>query len=165
MSRDHDEAATSRWGPKTGAVMASALGEDWRASTHLAARPTIDAPAAAVLIRDELWSYPSPYQPGERATRRLRVWRTARNRVACVLTENLPDPGVSITNAAETIVPALADEYPNDTVFTVEHYPHHPAHAGRYSQVWLTGSGPAWKHLASEALTEALPGLEPVDVG
>lgn len=77
-------------------------------------------PVKAVLIRDDPnWTY---VWPGHRTTtRRLRVYRTAPGRVTAILTER--GPGTSITNAAKVINRKLADEYPDDVVLQVEHFP------------------------------------------
>jgi hypothetical protein len=116
----------------------------------------------ATLIRDADYTYMAPgVGPDQAPRRRLRVWRTGPAAVTCVLTENLSDPGLSITNAAATIVGALDREYGTDIVTVIEHYPHHGPQGPRYSVVSIAADGwPTWVYMPADLLVAELPGLE-----
>jgi len=99
-----------------------------------------------------------PFGSGIEARCRLQVHRHEGQTVA-IVTELPDNPGMSVTNAAEWLLPALAQQYglPDDTVW-IEHYErlHEP---DTYDLVTLKGRSPSWRRLALEQV-ERLIGAE-----
>lgn len=96
------------------------------------------------------WRYPARFGRGWGVCR-LRVWDVPEvvGHVA-VVTELDDNPGPSVTNSAEDIVPLLGVSWPGPLV-VFEHYPADPASTlrwarkGRVDWVRLTDAGPVWK--------------------
>lgn len=90
---------------------------------------------AELILDDPAWTYRTGTGP---STRRLRVWQTEPGRLAAVVTENLADEGMSITNAAAVILSRLREQYPDHVTTVFEHYadPHGPR-GEHFDEVWI----------------------------
>lgn len=102
------------------------------------------------------------YKPpgsGIEARCRVQVHRHEGQTVA-IVTELPDNPGMSVTNAAEWLLPALAEQYglPDGTVW-IEHYERLHGEPDTYDLVTLRGGSPSWRRLALEQV-ERLIGAE-----
>lgn len=90
---------------------------------------------------------------------RLQVHRHEGQTIA-IVTELHDNPGMSVTNAAEWLLPALAQRYglPDDTVW-IEHYERLHGEPDTYDLVQLAGGSPSWQRLTLEQV-ERLIGAE-----
>ena len=112
---------------------------------------TVPLPLLGAMVADVgEWTYPS-LCAGGMGVCRLRVWDAAEmiGHIA-VVTELDSNPGASVTNSAECIIPALAGMFPGPLI-TYEHYPADPLSAlawkktGRIDWVYLTRGHAEWK--------------------
>jgi hypothetical protein len=104
-------------------------------------------PALGDLIAGEpQWRYPGGSCAGEYGVARLRVWETPEGHLA-VVTET--GEGVSVTNAAASIWPALAVRFPG-ALTVIEHWPasQSPGTGEHYDLMWAPPrTAPAWSRL------------------
>jgi len=99
-----------------------------------------------------------PYRSGIEAHCRLRVYEHQGSTVA-VLSEPPDNPGMSVTNAAEWLLPRVAQQYglPAETIW-IEHWQRQQGEPDTYDLITLTSSGsPAWRRLSATELAELLP--------
>lgn len=104
------------------------------------------------IIDDRYFSYPTTI--GGSARRRLRIWDTPGGPLA-VVTEQMADPGMSITNAAENVMGALQAQYPQLHLGEfVEHYPDSgPEH---FDKVTISNGRPVWTAIPPDQLLATL---------
>lgn len=101
-----------------------------------------------LIVDDPDFTYLCP--DGSRAVRRLRLWRTTSKGTLAVVTERPEDPGVSITNAAETVWAAVQRIYgdPGRLIPVVEHYPAERGLPETFDLVSLDVHGkPCWERV------------------
>lgn len=100
---------------------------------------------------------------GQTVARRIRVWDDHEGTCFAIVTED--GAGVSITNAAEAVVPAaeaFVREYVNADakVHVVEHYPDGVGIGDEhYDLVWLDTGDPKWRRLDTYLQEQFLVGL------
>ncbi len=106
--------------------------------------------------RDVIHQYKPPMS-GIQAHCRLRVYQHAGQTVA-IVTELRDNSGMSVTNAAEWLLPAMAQQYglPADVVW-LEHYERQGGKPDTYDQVTLRHGSPAWRRLSADELRALLP--------
>ena len=88
---------------------------------------------------------------------RVRVYEHQGKTVA-VVTEEPGNTGMSITNAAEWLLPEIAAQYalPADVTW-IEHYPARGKLPESYDLVSLASGAPTWRRLSGEELRALLP--------
>lgn len=108
---------------------------------------------------DTIHRYKLPPGSGIEARCRVQVHRHEGQTVA-IVTELPDNTGMSVTNAVEWLLPALAEQYglPDGTVW-IEHYERLHGEPDTYDLVTLRGGSPSWRRLALEQV-EALTGAE-----
>lgn len=89
---------------------------------------------------------------------RLRVWLLADDTAVAIVTERDDNPGLSVTNAAETIYERLSAEYPQ--LRLIEHYLPLGHRGDTYSEVTVRGGRAMWTALDRGRLAALLPGVE-----
>ena len=119
----------------------------------------LECEAAEMKTADTIHRYKLPPGSGIEAHCRLRVYRHEGQTVA-IVTEQADNTGMSVTNAAEWLLPALANQYglPADVLW-IEHYERQQGEPDTYDLVTLAGGSPAWQRLALEQV-EALTGAD-----
>ena len=119
----------------------------------------LESEAAEMKTADTIHRYKLPPGSGIEAHCRLRVYRHEGQTVA-IVTEQADNTGMSVTNAAEWLLPALAEQYglPADVLW-IEHYERQQGEPDTYDLVTLAGGSPAWRRLALEQV-EAITGAE-----
>lgn len=102
---------------------------------------------------DKIHRYKPPMS-GIEAHCRVRVYQHAGQTVA-IVTEQADNHGMSVTNAAEWLLPALAEKYelPEDVIW-IEHYERQQGEPDTFDLVTLDGGSPAWRRLAIEQVEE-----------
>ena len=88
---------------------------------------------------------------------RVRVYEHQGKTVA-VVTEEPNNTGMSITNAAEWLLPEIAAQYalPADVIW-IEHYPERGRLPESYDLVSLASGAPTWRRLSGDELRALLP--------
>lgn len=93
------------------------------------------------------------------AARRARVWERNPDDRVCVVTETPADTGTSITNAAEHVLDAVADEWGHGCA-VVEHYTASAIDEEHFDVVTRDSTGMIrWERLDAAVLAKELPGL------
>jgi hypothetical protein len=108
---------------------------------------------AQLILDDPRWSYPVPQ--GGTATRHLRVYRTGPGRVAALLTES--GRGPTIGTCAAGISAKLADEWPDDVLAHIQHWPATGSRGDHFVSVEVPVHGePRWHYLTAEQVAAHL---------
>lgn len=118
----------------------------------MTASAPVPLPEVGALLHDDPgWRYPSGCGSGSGVCR-LRVWTSADCGLVAVVSELAENPGASVTNSAEHIIPALSRAWPGPMV-VIEHYPAREYASPRWlrqprlDRVYLAGRTPQWQPL------------------
>lgn len=89
---------------------------------------------------------------------RVRVYEREGAPPVAVVTEEPGNTGMSITNAAEWLLPEIAAQYglPADTTW-IEHYPARGRYPESFDLVSLASGAPTWRRLSGDELRALLP--------